>query len=394
MMQSVWPRICGTTKSSAIAEPFAFLGASPLLRLFQGMITSQPISSYTMMIPNPLWTNFEIIKRNQFEFDQTRTLNAQVGQMGVKVAQTTDYILANMILNGSTAGSQTFIMPEFPNVPYTMTFDNQPIYSASHTNDGGKTLFNNILQGQLPNTAAAVAAQDLTVTANQLQRDMMTLGQFIASLTDDKGALLLPDFDPARQLILMVPPILQPAAELAFRTQGTLGGSGSGGGGSSGSTTNIGYKMVKDVIPWSLLQNCPNIMTNQLSASLSPGVNGLAGAATTYYWAIDGDYVKPWVFQRFMPIKANETVPFGQDAYAQAERVLSLANKGGLKVSPEAAEVYAATEVDSNLGALGANAQESVVTRQEFFISSRTRQMIAPGPWFLNGKIDPQGISS
>lgn len=382
-MQSVWPRVCGTTKSSSIAEPFAFLGAAPLLRLFQGIMSSQGIASYSMQVPNPVWKNFEVIKRNQFEFDQTRTLNARVGQHGVKVAQTTDYLLANQILNGTTAGSQNFLNPE-NGITYTTTFDNKPIYSTTHSNDGGTTTFNNIITGNLPTTAAAIAAQDITVTANQLHRDYELIVDFIASITDDKGALLFPDFDPRKQLIFAFPPILGAGAELAFRTQGTLGGSN---GSSSGSTTNIGYKMVKDIIVWNLLRACPNIMTNA-GASISPE------HATQYYWMIDGDYVKPWYFQRFMPIKAGDTQPQGEDPAAQAEKVLRLAGTDGINVTPETADVYAATEVDTNLGALGSSAQESVVAREEFFISSRTRQFVFAGTWFNNGIVVPTGTST
>jgi len=392
VMRSVWPRICGTTKSSASVEPFAFVGASPLLKLFQGNIPAQAVPSFTLNVPNPIWKNIELWRRSQFELDQTRVLSKRVGMLGVKVAQTWDYLLANVILNGSTAGSQQFLYPEDGNT-YTMTFDNQPLFSASHTvtsfnavGGGNAPTYSNIIQGHLPVGTTSLFAQDVGVTATQLQNDVQAIIQRISTFVDDKGALIYPDFDPARQLVLVVPPQLFAGAELAFRVQGGLiGGSYQS---SAGSSTNIGYKMVKDVISWNLLTGCPNLTSISSTATLSP-VN-----VNEYYAFIDGDFVRPFYFQRFMPVKQGETMPLGEDPAAQAARIIDQANTSGLSVTPEAAEVYAATEIDSNLGALGANAQESVVTREEFFVSARTRGMIFPGPWMTALKIDPTGTST
>jgi hypothetical protein len=386
-MRSYWPRLCGTTRSSSVYEPFAFMGAAPILKYFQGTVQSLSIPSYSFRVPNPLWKNFETIKRNMFEFDQTRELPGRIGQHGVRVAQLTDYLLANVILQGSTAGSQYFYNFD-DNQTYTMTYDALPIY-GQHTM-GGLT-FNNILTGQLPNSEAGIIDQDIAITANQLQRCVQQIQAFIASLVDNTGSLLYPDFDAARQLILMFPPILGPAAELAFRTQGTLGGSG-GTSGSSGSTTNIGYKIVKDILIWNLLQGCPNMTT---------GVANINGAGylspptpTTFWWAIDGDYIKPFYFQRFIPLAPGQTIPLGDDPAAQAAQIVKAMSMKGIDVRPEDADVYAATEVDSNLGAIGSNAQLSVVTREEFFISSRSRQMVYGSLWWTIGQVDPVGASN
>lgn len=379
MMRSVWPRLCGMVKSGAQVEPFTFLGAAPLVRQFNGSMNSQTLASYTVQVPNYLWKNIEIWKRDQFEFDQTRVLPARVGQLGVKVAQHWDYLLATRMLKGDQAGSQNMT---FNGVSYTTTLDSQPLFSASH-NTGGTSTFSNIITGHLPTTIAALNAQDLTVTANQIQLDISALIQNIATYTDDKGALIYPDFDPARQLIVVAPACLQAGMELALRTQGTLGGSN---GSSSGSTTNIGYRMVKDVIIWNLLTNCPDV-TVQNPTLLTPTF------ATQYYVYIDGDFIRPWQFQRFVPVKQSDVIG-DYDVEAEVERILKSALENGLTVRPEDAEVYAATEIDHNLGALGANAQESVVMKEEFFCSGRTRGNIFPGAWFTAAKIDPTGSST
>lgn len=381
-MRSYWPRVCGTTKSSSMYEPFAFMGAAPMLRYFQGIVSSNAIPSYSFQVPNPVWKNYEVIKRNMFEFDQTRTLNSRVGQHGIRVAQLTDYLLANVIVRGDQANSQYFANFD-DGVTYTMTYDKLPMFAPNHNIAG--TNFSNILTGNLPDTAALVASQDITVTANQLQRDMILIETYIGSLVDNTGAKLYPDFDAERQLILMFPPCLGPGAKLAFTTDGTLGGSA---GSSSGSTTNIGRRLVKDIIVWNLLQSCPDMTTGV------PNGNLLPTNATQYYFCIDGDYIKPFYFQRFMPIQSGQTIPMGENPEAQAQAIINSLGAKGIDVRPEDAEVYAATEVDTNLGALGQNSQESVMAREEFIISSRSRQMVYGSLWFTFGLVAPSGQST
>ena len=384
-MRSVWPRLCGTSKSSSTYEPFAFLGAAPLLKYFQGTVQVQPIQSFSFRVPNPLWKNYEVIKRNQFEFDQTFSLPGRVGQHGIRVAQLTDYLLANVILTGSTPGSQNFANFD-DGLTYTMTYDGQPLYGTHTVNVAGSLkTYSNLLTGSLPTTANAIDSQDVAVTANQMQQDVSRIVKYVSTLVDQTGALLYPDFDPARQLILIVPAALWAGAELGFRTQGTIGGSS---GSSSGATTSIGYKMVKDVIFWSLLTACPNMQSGVPGAVINPPNE------TTYWFAIDGDYIKPYYFQRFMPVKPGQSIPFGENPQLQAEAIVRALSTEGINVRPEDADVYAATEVDTNLGALGNNSQPSVASQEEFFISSRSRQFVYGAPWFTSGQIDPSGTSN
>jgi hypothetical protein len=52
VMRNVWPHICDTTESHSSYEPFAFNGASPMLKLFHGSMQSQTIQSYSLNVPN------------------------------------------------------------------------------------------------------------------------------------------------------------------------------------------------------------------------------------------------------------------------------------------------------------------------------------------------------
>lgn len=384
VMKSVWPRICGLTKSSSIYEAFAFLGAPPLLKLWSGTIQSQGIQSYSVNVPNPVWKNYESFRRDQIEFDQTRTLQNRAAWHGTKLAQTWDYLLAQVMMNGTQAGSQNFLNPQ-NGTSYTMTFDNQPWFSASHTvaNVQGATTFSNIITGNMPTTKAAILAQDITVIANYFQRDMEQIIDQFTSWTDDKGSKIYPNIDPEREIVVVVPPILSAAANLAFTTNGTLGGTS---GSASGSVTNIGKRLVKDVITFGLLQGCTDITSQIPGTSVSPQ------QATQYYVFLDGDFVKPVYFQRFTPLK--NTIPAGYDPDAETNKILNAANESGLKLNPSMAALYATAEVNSNLDQLGNNSSAMTSVDETFFFSSRTRGMIYPGPWFCSCLVAPTGTSN
>ena len=136
-----------------------------------------------------------------------------------------------------------------------------------------------------------------------------------------------------------------------------------------------------------LLKGCPDVEADDpATATQITPVN-----PTDWYAVVDDDFLRGWYYQRFAPKKAGETMPIGEDPEAQAQKALELANAGGLvgRIKPEMLDVYAATEIAHNLGALGANAQESVVMKEEFFMAARTRNNIIPGPWFLNWRIKP-----
>jgi hypothetical protein len=373
-----YPKLCGTTRSSRKVEPFTLAGSAPLMQKYNGSLSSRTLKSFKMLVPNLLFKNFEEIERGEFEFDQTRTIRSRVAAMGTRVAEYPDYLLAKRILNASTAGSQTVV---FEGVSYTQTFDGVAFFSTAHPHSGANQ--SNIIQGHLPATGALVLADDLAVAANQMQQDLAKLIDVISGIKDDKGAPIYPDFDPKLHLKVVVPPILKTVAQLAFETSGTIGGSD---GSSSGSTSNIGQSMVKEVTTMGLLRGCPDIEADDpYSTSVAP-VN-----ETDWYAFIEDDYVRPFYWQRFVPKKGNEVFPLGegQDPEAEARSILSAVDDAGLKVTPESADVYASTEIDTNLGALGASAQRSVVVDEKFFISARARGQMVYGPWFTAYRVKP-----
>jgi hypothetical protein len=379
-----YPKLCGNTRSSRLVEPFTLAGSAPIMQAYNGMLKSMGLKSYKSLVPNLLFKNFEEIDRTELEMDQTRTLRSRAAQFGSRVAEYPDYLLAKRILNGSTAGSQTVV---FQGVSYTQTFDGVPFFSASHPHSG--TNQSNIIQGTLPNVAATAQA-NIAQSAAQMQSDLAILVDAICGVKDDKGAPMYPDFDAKTQLIVVVPPALDTIATLAFLTPGVIGGLTTSGTGSNGSSTNLGPQMVKEVVKMGLLKGCPDIEADDpYSTTISP-VN-----PTDWYAFIDGDYTKPFYWQRFVPKRGNEVFPLGegQDPEAEARSIMASVNNAGLNVSIESAEVYASTEIDTNFGALGANAQMSVVKDEKFFISARARGQITYGPWFTGWRVKPVGGS-
>lgn len=387
-LKSAWPQLCRSTLSTRLVEPFSLDGSAPLLRKFNGTLKSYGLKSWSYHSPNFLFKNFESINREEFEMDQTGTVRKRCGQFGIRVAQAPDYLLAKRILSADASSSASTV---YKGTTYYTTFEqNIPLFSASHNMYDGSTQ-SNIITGNLPSagTVASVAQLDIGAVAQAAIKDLELIIDKIASYKDDKGANMYPDFDPAKSLVLVIPPILRAGFDLAFNTNGALiGGSPSSTLGTTGSTTLPAGTKVKKIISPGLLRGCLDIESDDDTTTISPTY------ATQYYWIIEDDYVAPFYFQRFRPKKGGEYFPMGSDPEAEAEAVLKAANTGGLKPTVESADVYAATEIDTNLGALGNNSQESVVKTESFFISGRSRFQINYGAWFTAGKVDPSGQSA
>lgn len=379
----IYPRLCGSTVSTSAVEPFTLDGAAPLMSLFDGSVRSQGVGSWKLQVPNLLFKNYEELARQQIEFDQSGIFLRRVNQIGVRVAASPDYLWAKRLLTASSTNSTSVV---FDGTEYTTTMDGLPFFSASHTLDGSDTQ-SNIVQGGLPSTSAAIQNQDLAVTANQLVRDFQTVLETLQSFLDDKGANIYPSIDTEQTVVVVVPPILAPAARLAFKTPGTIGGTD---GSSSGSTTSVGPSLVKDVISHGLLAGCKDIEAGTVTTA-SSSARVTPTNETDYYVFIVDDLVKPFYFQKFRPKKGSELMPPGYDAEAEAEKAIEAADELGLKISTDAADVYASTIVESNLSAVGSNAQASVVQQEKFFVSGRARMNFVYGPWFTGIRVKPAG---
>ena len=188
---------------------------------------------------------------------------------------------------------------------------------------------------------------------------------------------MFPNFDAKKSLRIVVPPCLEPAATLLFRTGGVIGGSA---GSSSGATTNVFNTMVKGVLSDGFLAGCPDVEGNPAD-TVSP-VN-----ETDYYAFIDDDFVKPFLFQTFRPPTDSEMFPPGYDAAAAARKVMAVNNK----ITISEATQFASTRVDTTFRNIGAQADEYTIRTETFLASARWRGNLIYGPWFLGWRIKPNG---
>lgn len=384
-LKSFWPQLCRSTLSTRLVEPFALDGSAPLLRAFNGTLKSYGLKSWSYNSPNLLFKNFEEIGREEFEMDQIGTVRKRVGQHGVRLAHWVDYLTAKRILNADSASSASVV---YKGQTYYTTFEQGiPLFATNHNMYDGSTQ-SNIITGSLPSGAGTVPQNDIPAMAQAMLKDLELIIDQFASYKDDKGANLYPDFDPQKSLTIVVPPVLRPVADLAFMSDGALIGGSPGNSGSTGSTTFSKGTRVKRVISPGLLRGCIDVESDDDTVTVSPKY------PYQYYAFVDDDYVGPLYFQRFRPKKGGEYMPVGSDPEAEAEAILNATDKGGFKVTAEAADMYAATEIDTNLGALGQNAQESVVKKESFFISARSRGNVNYGFWPTAMKIDPAGQSA
>lgn len=383
--KAFWPKIARSVPSTRLVEPFVLNGAAPLLRKWNGSMQSSGRGSWNLNVPNELYKSFEDVDRTDLEADQTGTVISGMFAVGIRGAETPDYLLANKILTGDSSASASVI---FRGVTYYTTFENgTPIFSNTHIGAGGVANQSNIVQGNAPNSVATYAAQDMGTSAQGFIKDMQLVCARIMSWVDDKGALLYPQFDMSTDLTVVCTPLMAPAARLAFMTPGVIAGSGGTSGG-SGSTTNIGPTMCKEVIANGLLAGCPDITVESQSASLAPAF------VTQYYVIINNDYVAPFYYQRFTPPKAGDLVPAGMGIENEAVAIVKKGSEANVPIDQVAAEVFSEFEVNTNIGALGTQGQRDIAATEKFFVEGRMRLAFVYGPWFTIVKVDPTGQST
>lgn len=375
--QSVYSKICRSYTQRSETEPFSVMGSPPILTQFSGTVDSNDIASFTWTVPNQIFKNFEQISRNALETDQTGTLIKRVAVNGQRLAQWQDQLFFTKLITGNRTASATEVSPS--GTSYNVTIDGLPFFSAVHSTGPSGVTQSNIVNGNLASTVATMAANDLGASAQAMQKDMILIQQRFAQFQDTVGSVLLSDSDMASRIILLVPPSVKPIADLAFRSPGAMIGGSPGNSGSTGSTT-FQHSIVREVISSNYLAS----MRSSIDGSVLTGTS-----ATEYYAFLVDDYVAPMYWQRFLPLGIN-----GVNTDAVANAVMAAGNAAGINTSFDSAALYATMEVDNNFGALGSQAQESVVKQEKFFVSARARGNFAYGFPYTALKIVPSGASS
>jgi hypothetical protein len=373
--KQVHPRLSRPFKSVRLVEPIAIPGAVPPLSLFQGSMKSKNLQSWKVQSPNHLWKNFMDIQQSQFEGDQTG-FTRHLGQYaGVELANTWDRIAATRFLKGTTATTTVF---DVDGQTYNLTMDGLAQFSAAHNTWSGGVQ-SNIISGNLPATAALFAANDMKTNANKMIQDIQAVINTAMTVKTNQGQPIYPNLDPAEQIQVLVPPLLAPCANLAFGKVGQpiqL----------VDSTTVVSNQYVNEVITWGLLAG---FVEPETDALVSPA------NATDYYVAIKQDYVSPLYVHPFAPLPGDKMFPPDYNAGAVIDGIMNALESAGQANAISEAEVatFAGARIDTNIGAIGSNAQRDVVEKEQFFVSSRLRGNVLWGPWFTVYKVKPYGGS-
>lgn len=367
---SLYKDCAGSYISTALVEPHAILGTVPGLQLYSGGLRFPILPSFTLQVPNLLFKNGLEIARTEYEADQTGTMINLAPQFGVRLAEFSDQLFVKRLIAGATSGSQTVV---FGGATYTMTMDGLPFFSTTHTDWYSGGTQSNIIQGQLPSTKVAVAAQSIATSALQMQQDLLTVMDRISSVRDNQGIAFFPTIEPGQSIILLVPRILQPIADLAFTRPGTI----------ISNTSNITPQYVKAVKSSGYLSG--NFVDPETNVIISP-VN-----ETEYYVLIVDDFVKPFYLQMFRPPKKDELFPPDYDAGAEIDRLM--ASRSTVPVDVDSATAFASSMVETTFNKQGANADAFTITKEAFVMSARWRGNFAYGPWFTAYKVIPAGGS-
>lgn len=364
----LYPLLSSSTISVKSVEPYAVIGSVPALSGYTGSLKLANIASYKMNVPNLLFKNAFGVKQSELEFDQTRTIMKLSPAMGIRTAELPDQLFCKRLLNATTSGSQTVI---FEGQSYTQTLDGVPLFSASHPTGYNGALQSNIIQGTLPSTKAALLAQDIATSAKQMVSDFNSVLDVIKTVTDTAGVPLFPTIDTKESVVVVVPPVLEPIAQLAFRTGGTA---------VIDQTTNIMPQFVKSVISHGYLAGFPD-PESETGATISPT------NATDWYVFITDDFVKPFYTQLFRPPNDSDLFPPGQSPEDVVSRVVN-AVKG---ITVDQATVFASTRIDTTFNKVGANSDAFTIQTETFLVSARMRGNMVYGPHFLSYKVKPNG---
>ena len=366
----LYPNLSGSYVSTSLVEPHAVIGNVPPLEQFTGLLRSRMLPSFRQDVPNLLYKNALRIRQSQFEGDQTGALVQLSQNMGLTVAEFPDRLLCTRILTGSLASSATVVFDE-DGQTYNLTLDGQPFFADAHTTWAAQTQSNNI-QGTLPLTKALLTADDYATNANKMIRDLQNVLDTIKNVRDNQGQPIYPTIDTKESIVIVVPPILEPIAALAFRTSQEA---------VINQTTSVAPMFIKGVMSSGYLAGFVGPESN--NADVLP-VN-----ATDWYVFIVDDYVKPFYTQLYRPPKDSELMPPGYDAGSEVERILSQ-NDG---ISVDQATVFASTRVDTTFRRIGAEADQATIESESFLMSARYRGNITYGPWFTGYRIKPVGGS-
>ena len=175
-----YERLATRLPSTSGKETYAFLGATPQMRIWAGGRVAKGLNSESYDVVNEKYEATLEVDRNEWEDQQFPSISVRVNELAVAAATHKDYLIAQLLINGATSGFHSY--------------DGVPFFGPTHE-FGSSGAQDNDLTGAItdkddPNTTEFRTAFKLALAA-------------LLAFKDDRG---MPQNLTSTGLVAVVPP--------------------------------------------------------------------------------------------------------------------------------------------------------------------------------------------
>lgn len=179
-VSTIWQDLCTVVKSDKDKETYGWIGSVPSLREWGDGRLARGMFSESYSVKNMKYESSLEVDRDEISDDQTGQIRQRVRQLAQRAAEHKDALLADLIINGASAGFNGY--------------DGVPFFSATHAM--GKS-------GTQSNLVGASATDPNAPTAAEIRTAMKAAISKLMSFKDSQG-------EPVNQngmgLVAIVPP--------------------------------------------------------------------------------------------------------------------------------------------------------------------------------------------
>ena len=191
--QTYYQRLATTLKSSTATENYRWLGSVPQMREWVGGRQAKGLRAESYDVANLKYEATMEVDRDEVSDDQTGQIMIRVGELAQRAATHKDYLIAQLLINGATAGFNSYDGVSF--------FNDAHVSGNSGNQDNKLTL--EAASGTNPTSAEFLTALTNAISA-------------MLGFKDDQGQPMMLD---AKGIAAIVPPALWPTATQAVQAQ-------------------------------------------------------------------------------------------------------------------------------------------------------------------------------
>lgn len=377
--------------SHSAYEPFATLGAFPMMTQYMGTVNLESTGSFDWAIPQNVYKAASGINRMTYETDQIGAINAYIQGAGLEIPQFLQRKFSYELLlstNSTTAPTSQYDYLDSPpgssyggnngSNQFVTTADGKPFYSTQHVYPSGciyQGTQSNILQGNLPATIDA-STTIATLSAAILNDIGNVIVPFFHNIYNTNGDFMFGSMNESVMLEFHVPPALKLVFEqLGLNTNSFIN-----------MTTNVGARFMARIRCHAYYANCPSIKNN--GQYISPQF------ANTYFVIMRPNYVTPFVGTVFSPLPAQYQSPLGSNGNPPNAQQARNAYQATAALFPDSIGDFgryagASTIIDQTFQMQGANAIPQTI-EETFTLSPRFRGNIKPVFWQMSAMVVTQ----